>query len=69
MCITLNVYIDSYIVEYHSINMVLAKLINIYIYELQAKVNSMHEYRYACLLAFTETWLDDHVQVSNLLIA
>jgi hypothetical protein len=36
--------------------------------ELQANVSYMHEYRQACLLAFTETWLDDHVQDRNLLI-
>ena len=35
--------------------------------ELQAKVNYMHEYRQACLLAFTETWLDD-VQDNDLFI-
>ena len=36
--------------------------------ELQANVNCMHEYRQACLLAFTETWLDDNVQDSDLFI-
>ena len=36
--------------------------------ELQANVNYMHEYRQACLLAFTETWLDGNVQDSDLFI-
>ena len=36
--------------------------------ELQANVNYMHEYRQACLLAFTENWLDDNVQDSDLFI-
>ena len=28
----------------------------------------MHEYRQACLLAFTETWLDDNLHDSDLFI-
>ena len=36
--------------------------------ELQANVNYMHGYRQACLLAFTETWLDDNVHDSDLFI-
>ena len=36
--------------------------------KLQANVNYMHEYRQACILAFTETWLNDNVQDSDLFI-
>lgn len=36
--------------------------------ELQANVHYMHEYRNACLLAFTETWLVDNVCDQDLLI-
>ena len=36
--------------------------------ELQANVNYIHEYRQACLLALTETRLDDNVQDSDLFI-
>ena len=39
-----------------------------FVQKLQANVSYMHEYRQACLLAFTETWLVCHVQDSNLLI-
>ena len=35
---------------------------------MQTNVNDMHEYKQACLLAFTKTWLDNHLHVSNLLI-
>ena len=34
--------------------------------ELQANVSYMHEYKHACLLAFTETWLDNDVRDEDL---
>ena len=37
--------------------------------ELQATVNYMHAYKNACLLAFTETWLDGNVHDIELFIA
>ena len=36
--------------------------------ELQANVSYMHEYSEACLLAFTETWLDDRVHNHELTV-
>ena len=36
--------------------------------ELLANVSDMHEYRHACLVAFTETWLGDYVRDIDLAI-